>query len=337
MRTNYRFHLMAPAAVAAALALGSFDAIAQEQRMVIGTIQAPAAPETKAAEHFAREVGKRTNGRIKVNVVPASQLGPAGEQIQNVRTGAQDMFIDDISWNAQLVKDYGVLAVPFAINGQKGFNQVMDSALGDSWRKRLRDEFGLETLSDRFKRSPRVVFTTKKVGSPAEMANMRFRVPEIDVYFNSWRAIGVNPTPVPWGELYLALRQGVVDGGEGPFATLLPTKFPEVAKFVLETNHLYSANTLMINAKKFAALPASDQQALREAAGAAASYYIKLVQDQESEHRDQMKTKYGVTFTQPTAEQRDAFRKQVEGAVPTFESKGLWPAGVYTKVIDAQK
>lgn len=55
--------------------------------------------------------------------------------------------------------------MPFAINGQTGFNQVMDSGLGDAWRKRLRDEFGLETLSDRFMRSPRVVFTTKKVAS----------------------------------------------------------------------------------------------------------------------------------------------------------------------------
>lgn len=337
MTTIRRQSFLAWAAAAALGTLIPMTVHAQEQRMVIGTIQAPTAPETKAAEFFAQEVGKRTNGRIKVNVVPASQLGPAAEQIQNVRTGAQDMFIDDISWNAQLVKDYGVLAVPFAINGQKGFNQVMDSTLGDAWRKRLRDEFGLETLSDRFMRSPRVVFTTKKVTSAAEMSNMRFRVPEIDVYFNSWRAIGVNPTPVPWGELYLALRQGVVEGGEGPFTTLLPTKFPEVTKFVLETNHLYSANTLMVSAKKFAAMPAADQQALRESATAAAAHYMKLVADQENEHREQMKSKFGVAFAQPSAEQRDAFRKQVENAVPTFESKGLWPAGVYAKVISAQK
>lgn len=337
MNTTRRQTFLAFACAAAFGALGAAPTQAQEQRMVIGTIQAPTAPETRAAEFFAQEVGKRTNGRIRVNVVPASQLGPAAEQIQNVRNGAQDMFVDDISWNAQLVKEYGVLAVPFAINGQKGFNQVMDSPLGDTWRKRLRDEFNLETLSDRFMRSPRVVFSTKKVASPTEMANMRFRVPEIDVYFNSWRAIGVNPTPVPWGELYLALRQGVVDGGEGPFTTLLPTKFPEVTKFVLETNHLYSANTVLINAKKFAGLPAGDQQALREAAAAAAAHYVKMVADLETDHREQMKGKFGVNFAQPTTEQRDAFRKQVENAVPSFESKGLWPAGVYAKVIAAQK
>jgi hypothetical protein len=64
---------------------------------------------------------------------------------------------------------------------------------------------------------------------------------------------------------------------------------------------------------------------------------MKLVADQEGEHRDQMKTKFGVTFGQPTVQQRDAFRKQVENAVPSFESKGLWPAGVYARVIAAQK
>ena len=60
-----------------------------------------------------------------------------------------------------------------------------------------------------------MVFSTEEVHSPDDLADVKFRVPEIDVYFNSWQAIGVNPTPVPWGELYLALRQGVVNGGEG--------------------------------------------------------------------------------------------------------------------------
>ncbi len=334
METSMRRNFLA---LAASLLCASFGAHAQEQRLVIGTIQAPAAPETKAAEFFAQNLAKRTNGRFKVNVVPASQLGPAAEQIQNVRSGAQDMFLDDIGWNAQLVKDYGVLAVPFAISGQKGFNQVLDSDLGQSWRKRLQDEFGLVTLSDRFMRSPRVVFATKKVSSPADMANMKFRVPEIDVYFNSWKAIGVNPTPVPWGELYLALRQGVVDGGEGPFTQIVPTKFPEVSKFVLETNHLYSANTLLMSAKKFTALSDEDKGRFRAAAAEAAEYYMKLVGEQSTEHREAMRGKYGVTFTTPTAEQLAAFRGMVDKAVPSFEAKGLWPAGVYAKVIAAQK
>lgn len=334
METSMRRNFLA---MAACILCVSFGAHAQEQRLVIGTIQAPAAPETKAAEFFAQNLAKRTNGRLKVNVVPASQLGPAAEQIQNVRSGAQDMFLDDIGWNAQLVKDYGVLAVPFAISGQKGFSQVLDSDLGQSWRKRLQDEFGLVTLSDRFMRSPRVVFTTKKVGSPADMANMKFRVPEIDVYFNSWKAIGVNPTPVPWGELYLALRQGVVDGGEGPFTQIVPMKFPEVSKFVLETNHLYSANTLLMSAKKFTALSDEDKGHFRAAAAEAAEYYMKLVGEQSTEHREAMRGKYGVTFTTPTAEQLAAFRGMVDKAVSSFEAKGLWPAGVYAKVIAAQK
>ncbi|MGL4242493.1 MAG: TRAP transporter substrate-binding protein, partial [Beijerinckiaceae bacterium] len=242
-----------------------------------------------------------------------------------------------ISWNAQLVKDYAVLAVPFAVNGQAGFGKVMDSELGQSWRKRLQDEFGIVTLNDRFMRSPRVVFTTKKVANPAEMANMKFRVPEIDVYFNSWKAIGVNPTPVPWGDLYLAIRQGIVDGGEGPFTTLVPTKFPEVTKFVLETNHLYSANTMMMNQKKFDALSAEDKKAFKEAADAAAAFYVKTVAEQETDHRTQMADRFKVNFTTPNAEQRAAFQANVAKAVPTFEEKGLWSKGLYEKVVAAQK
>ncbi|MEC8642614.1 MAG: TRAP transporter substrate-binding protein [Pseudomonadota bacterium] len=312
------------------------NALAAE-KLVLGTIQSPTAPETKAAEFFAAELEKATDGRYKVNVVNSAQLGPAIEQYQNVQSGAQDMFLDDIGWNAQFVKDYGVLAVPFAINGPEGFNKVMSSDLADGWREKLKADHGLATLADTFIRSPRVVFTTSEVHNPGDLSGVKFRVPEIDVYFNSWQAIGVNPTPVPWGELYLALRQGVVNGGEGPFTTLLPTKFPEVAKFVLETNHLYSANTMIMNAAKFDALSGADKAAFQAAAKSAADYYVAEIAKFEGEHRATMKESFGVTFASPTTEARKQFSMKVAAAVPSFEEKGLWSAGTYEKVIAAQK
>ena len=248
-----RRNMFKAAALLGVIGLAAGPAVAQK-KLVLGTIQGPTAPLTLAAEHFGSELERLTDGRFKVNVVSAAQLGPALEQYQNIQSGAQDLFVDDIGWNAQFVRDYGVLAVPFAINGQEGFRKVLGSDFAESWRAELRSQHGIETLSDTFIRSPRVVFTTSAVYSPDDLSGVKFRVPEIDVYFNSWKAIGVNPTPVPWGELYLALRQGVVDGGEGPFTTLIPTKFPEVAKNVLLTNHLYSSNTMIMNGASYDAL-----------------------------------------------------------------------------------
>ena len=320
--------------VVAATLLLAFPANAE--KLVLGTIQSPTAPISLAAEVFADELSRLTDGRYTVNVVNSAQLGPALEQYQNVQSGAQDLFLDDIGWNAQFVKDYGVLAVPFAIAGPEGFRAVMDSGLADGWRQTMRDEHGIATLSDTFIRSPRVVFTTKAVSSPDDMANMKFRVPEIDVYFNSWQSIGVNPTPVPWGELYLALRQGVVEGGEGPFTTILPTKFPEAAKFVLETNHLYSANTLIMNGPKFDGLSDADRAHFEAATATAEAFFLGQLADLEGSDRDTMKANYGVTFLTPTDDERAAFAAKVAEAVPGFEASGLFGAGVYEKVLAAQ-
>lgn len=309
---------------------------AHAEKFVLGTIQSPTAPITLAAEIFADELKRLTEGRHTVNVVDSAQLGPALEQYQNVQSGAQDLFLDDIGWNGQFVKDYGVLAVPFAISGPEGFRAVMDSGLADGWRQIMRDEHGVATLSDTFIRSPRVVFTTRDVRSPNDMDGMKFRVPEIDVYFNSWESIGVNPTPVPWGELYLALRQGVVDGGEGPFTTILPTKFPEVAKFVLETNHLYSANTLIMNGDKFDGLSDEDRAHFAAATAVAEAFFLEQISELEGKDRIMMESEYGVTFVSPTPEQRAAFALKVSEAVPGFEASGLFGVGVYDKVLAAQ-
>ncbi|MEK9570889.1 MAG: TRAP transporter substrate-binding protein [Paracoccaceae bacterium] len=330
-----RRNMFKAAALLGVIGLAAGPAVAQK-KLVLGTIQGPTAPLTLAAEHFGSELERLTDGRFKVNVVSAAQLGPALEQYQNVQSGAQDLFVDDIGWNAQFVRDYGVLAVPFAINGQEGFRKVLGSDFAESWRAELRSQHGIETLSDTFIRSPRVVFTTSAVYSPDDLSGVKFRVPEIDVYFNSWKAIGVNPTPVPWGELYLALRQGVVDGGEGPFTTLIPTKFPEVAKNVLLTNHLYSSNTMIMNGASYDALSDADKALFAEATESAEKFFLKEIAKLEAEHQGTMETEYGVTFAKPSDTQRAAFAAKVSEAVPGFVESGLFSEGIYEKVIAAQ-
>lgn len=335
MTKTTRRTLFKAAALISAAVMVAGPALAKE-KLVLGTIQGPTSPLTRAAEHFGAELERLSNGRYTVNIVSAAQLGPALEQYQNIQNGAQDLFLDDIGWNAQFVRDYGVLAVPFAINGREGFRAVLGSDFAETWRKELKDQHGIATLSDTFIRSPRVVFSTAPVQSPDDLTDVKFRVPEIDVYFNSWQAIGVNPTPVPWGELYLALRQGVVNGGEGPFTTLIPSKFPEVAKNVLLTNHLYSSNTMIMNGAKYDALSEEDKALFVQATGSAEQFFIEQIAKLESEHQGVMETEYGVTFATPTTEQRAAFAAKVSEAVPGFVESGLFSGGIYKKVIAAQ-
>lgn len=318
------------------LALGVSGAAAdtlESGRLILGAISAPTGPTALAAMRFAEEVRERTDGRFTVNVVPSAQLGPALEQYEHVQTGAQHFFLDALEWNAQFVRDYGVMAVPFALRDVDHLNAFLDSDLVAGWRQRMEDEFSLVTLSDRYVRSPRIVHSVQPIESLADIQGMRFRVPEIDVYFESWNAIGVNPTPVAWGEKYFALQQGVIAGGEGPFTVILPSRFPEISKYIIETNHLWSAETMIMHKGTYDRLSDADKEAFREAAAVSADYYNSLIQTEEDEHRQVMEQEHGVTFIQLSDEEMENFRNAVSDAVPSFEERGMWPAGLYEQML----
>ena len=326
---------LATALVVALLVTLVLNAQAQDLdsgRLILGTIQSTTAPETLAANEFANWIEEETDGRFQVTVVPAAQLGPALEQYEHTQTGAQHLFVDALEWNGQFVEDYGVLAVPFGLQSVEHLVAVLESELGDEWRQRMEDEYNLVTLSDQLVRSPRVVHAVERVETPDDMRGMPFRVPEIDVYFESWRAIGVSPTPVAWGEKYFALQQGVIRGGEGPFTTLYPMRFTEVSEYILETNHLYSMNTLVMHKGTFDRLSEEDQRIFTEVAQRTAEYYTELVGDLEDEHREQMASEHGVTFVEPSEEALEQFRTLVGDAVADFEARGMWSEGLYEQV-----
>ncbi len=326
------------AAAAAMLALVPGVAGAQNTlesgRLVLGTIQTAAGPTGIAAAQFAEWINEETDGRFTVGVVPAAQLGPALEQYEHTRTGAQHLFVDALEWNAQFVRDYGVMAVPFAIRDVDHLAQVLDSDLAAEWRQRMEDEFDLVTLTDGFVRSPRIVHSVHAIETLEDMQGMGFRVPEIDVYFESWRAIGVNPTPVAWGEKYFALQQGVISGGEGPFTAILPARFPEVSKYIVETNHLWSAETMIMHKGTYDRLSAEDQETFRDVAERTAEFYNELIQAEETEHREIMESEHGVTFIQLSDEELEKFRAAVGDAVADFEARGMWSEGLYEEMID---
>lgn len=333
MNNVYAVVTAAVAAVMTVMPQSSIADTLDSGRLVLGTIVTATGPSTIAAGKFAEWINEGTDGRFTVVVVPAAQLGPALEQYEHTRTGAQHLFLDALEWNAQLVRDYGVMAVPFAIRDVNHLRDVLESDLANEWRQRMADEFGLVTLSDSFVRAPRIVHSIDRLETLEDMQGMSFRVPEIDVYFESWRAIGVNPTPVAWGEKYFALQQGVISGGEGPFTSILPARFPEVSKYIFETNHLWSAETLIMHKETYDSLSVEDQQLFNDVAERAAEFYNELIQAEEAEHRQTMKTEHDVTFIEPSDEELDKFRAAVASAVPNFEQGGMWSEGLYERLI----
>jgi TRAP-type C4-dicarboxylate transport system substrate-binding protein len=261
------------------------DECSESEEFVFGLVEPLTAPSGVLAEAFAEGVLESSDGRLTVDIVPASQLGAPLEQIEALRGGSQALLAFDKGFNAEYVDDYAALEVPFLIESDAALLDVLASDLGE----RLRGELaaaGLVTLSDRYLVAPRVVFTAERAEAIDEFRGMRFRVPEIEVYFETWSAIGISPTPIAWGEIYLSLQQGVIDGGEGPLVAVESNSFTEVAPYMMETNHLRSVNNILMSAQVFEGLCAEDQQALLRVASEIEDSNNDRLEEDVSERRD---------------------------------------------------
>jgi len=294
----------------------------------LGNIEAPTNPASIACERMAKMVDERSQGRLKIEFFPASQLGNAITQIEGVMMGSQDMFQGAAEWMAQFEKEYNILALAFAFRDQKHLQAFFNSPINTAIKERLRKDRGLRIISENWDRTPRVLLAKKPVYSPKELQGIKMRVPEIEMYLRVWKALGTQPTQVAWGETYLALMQGVVDAMEGPFDTLLGMKFYEPAPNISLTNHLLTVASVSINDKKFMSLPKDLQEILVGAAKEAGDYFSKLGVDGYDKDKKEMESK-GAKFI--VVDQK-LFQEKMKPLITEMEEQGKWSKGLYQKI-----
>lgn len=296
----------------------------------LGNIQAPTQSASLACERMAKLVFERSNGRLKIEFFPASQLGNAITQIEGVMMGTQDMFQDAAEWMSQFEKDYNILAMAFAFRDQNHLQAFFNSPLNVEIKERLRKDRGIRIIAENWNRAPRDLVSKKPVNSPADLQGIKMRVPEIEMYLLVWKAMGTQPTQVAWGETYLALMQGLVDAMEGPFDTLLSMKFFEAAQNISMTHHLISASSVSINDATFSKLPKDLQDILVASAKEAGDYFTQMGIESMTKDRKEMESK-GAKFIEVD---RKPFQAKVAPLVKELEDKGKWSPGLYQKIQD---
>jgi tripartite ATP-independent transporter DctP family solute receptor len=296
----------------------------------LGNIEAPTNPASIACDRMAKIVDEKSQGRLKIEVFPASQLGNAITQIEGVMMGTQDMFQGAAEWMGQFEKEYNILGLAFAFRDQKHLQAFFNSPINSAIKERLRKDRGLRIISENWDRTPRVLLAKKPVYSPKELEGIKMRVPEIEMYLRVWKALGTQPTQVAWGETYLGLMQGLVDAMEGPFDTLLGMKFYEPAPNISLTNHLLTAASVCINENKFMSLPKDLQDILVAAAKEAGDYFSKLGTDNYDKDKKEMESK-GARFI--VVDQK-LFQEKMKPLIIEMEEQGKWSKGLYQKIQD---
>lgn len=296
----------------------------------IGHLQTNDHPHALGVEKFAELVKQKTDGSIEVKVFGNSQLGNAMTQIQSVKMGTLESFIDGAGWFGQLVGDYYIFSTPYLMKAPvlDYTVAVAKSDIGKEINQKLLDQQGIRMISLTWLRLPRQALSRKPINTLADVQKIKMRVPELTSFLEGWRALGASPTPVNYSEIYLALQQGVIDACELDVNMIYTQKLYEVAKYLSLTYHQAEPCAMIMNEQFFKSLTPKEQKAIMEAADEAAIVNDTAIRESEQEIFRKMKES-GVTFIEID---QNAFREKVKDLPYQLEAKNLWTKGLYDRL-----
>jgi tripartite ATP-independent transporter DctP family solute receptor len=218
-------------AAAATAALLPTAVGAESTKVRIGHTLAPTSEYQKWCERFSEALAKNTGGRYELQIYNTSQLGGEIQMIQAVRAGTQDMLITSQPALEATVKSLEVFSTPFLFDSIEQGNRVMAGKVGQTFADIIARDGGLISLGWGSVQERNIFTTSKPVRNLADLQGMKLRIIQSPGYVEAYRALGANPTPMPYGQLYLALKEKVVDGGDTSPDQFFMDKFAELCKY----------------------------------------------------------------------------------------------------------
>jgi len=295
----------------------------------LGSIDAVVNPANTATLKFAELVSQKTNGKVKIEVYPASQLGTAISQIESVMTDSLDMGQFAVGFFGQYIKDWNVLALAFAFKNQDHLRKFLSSDTNTQIKDQFLKQYKVRVLVENWLRPPNVIATTRAVKKFEDLKGLTMRVPEIEMYLLNWKQLGTSPMVVAWGETYMALRQGMVEGVDLPFDFIKGMKFHEVAPHITMTNHLLTHALIIINENVYQKLPTDVKKVLVDAGKEAGEYYVQLGNKAVETDRDELMKKLNAKIYEVDAA---PFRERMAPLAKELEGKKYWRAGLYDAI-----
>lgn len=305
------------AALAAAVALALSVAApvqAKEEKLTLrlGFETSLASPQGVGGQVMARVASEASKGRITIELFPDSKLGTGPQMIEMVKKGELDIFQGGAGMFSSIEPRLNVFDIPYLFDSVQQAYKVLDSKFGREMLDTLKPA-GLMGMSFWENGIRSVTNNVRPITTPDDLAGLKLRVmPANPVHVTLWKAAGTEPTPLPFGEIYNALKTGQVDGQEHPVALIYAGKFFEVQKYLSLTKHMYGPLIQVMNLEKFKSYSAQDQKILLKASYAGAVAQRKFSNENAAKFLDEMKQKGLAVNEVDTKPFRDKMRPVVE-------------------------
>ena len=268
----------------AALAAVAFSLPAAAKEFRSADVHPEDYPTVMAVKQMSEAVKKRTGGKHSIKVFTGTQLGGEKDTIEQTKIGALDLVRINSAPMNNIVPETLVPSLPFIFRDVTHMRKVLDGAIGDEILKAL-EPHGYVGMAF-YDAGARSFYNTKKpIRTPADMKGMKIRVQQSDLFVGMLQALGANATPMPYGEVYTALKTGLVDGAENNWPSYDTARHFEVAKYYTVNEHSMVPEILMFSKKIFDTLPADEQKIFKQAAKESVPYMRKLWDAKELESR----------------------------------------------------
>ena len=249
----------------------------------------------QSIELVAQRINQKTNGAVRVLTYPGGQIATYKDGVEMVIRGAHFISVEDPSYIGDYVPEFTALVGPMLYNNFDEYTKLIRTPLVQGWVKKIEDK-GIKVLSLEYIFGFRNVITNKVVTTPEDLRGVKLRTPGSKLFIKTINAMGATATPLPWGETFSALQQGVVDGLEGSEFTNLGTKVYETGKKnVAFTNHFLGTCGVYISTDVWAKIPKKYQDIIEYEFTYEAQQMIKTLKAKHAQVIEELQAQ-GVEF-----------------------------------------
>lgn len=305
-----------------ALTLGAAAQDKLELKYTVPSV--PTDLHTQAMKVFADKLEELVPGRFDIQLYDSGSLFAQGADLDALQRGNAEMTYVSFQLIADAIPEYGLLTAGYLFQSPEHYRAFMNSDLGTEFKQRVAEEMGIQLLDTCYLGTRQVnLRTARDVQTPADLAGVKLRMPSSDAWLFLGQALGANPTPLPFGEVYLGLQAGTIDGQDNPLPSVEAAKFYEVTEQIVLTSHLVDGINVAVNNQTWEQLTDAEKSAMTEAAVASCDWNNEK-RLAEEERLVSFFEQEGLTITTPDVA---AFRTHVQDYYLNSDRAASWPEG----------
>ena len=262
-------------------------------------------------QRMAANLKANVGDAVKLDYFPNNQLGKESDVVQQVKVGSIDMMVTGSSIWATVLPEIGMLDLGYLFDSYAQVGKAMEGGVGAAFDDMLQKRVGCTVLTWASHFGARSVYTKQQIKSLADIKGVKLRVLPTPAFIETFKIMGAIPTPIPFGELYMAAQTGVVEGFEHDAGTVLASKLNEVTKSCWLTEHLFSPMVVVMGKRSLDKIPAAQRAGFMKAVADSTQQQRVIAAEKATTAIEDLKKK-GMTFFPMSAADRAAVRKEMQ-------------------------